>query len=194
MDEHRSGEGGAANMPPFPRLADQDKTSEETPASSAASETDGIAAGPNGAARASDRSEDPLDTSRRNLPGDEPDIDTASLGDEALRDRPFITRAGGELRRRAEKAAARGFERIADQLDDVAERIGRVSENRLSDAGGAGNTAHLAVDWMGGAADYLRSNELSVMQHDLETRTREKPLQTLLLALGAGWILGRIIR
>ena len=66
-----------------------------------------------------------------------------------------------------------------------------LQETLLTDLGcGAAEGAHPAVGWMQGTAVYLRENDLPTMQADLEGRVREKPLQTLFLALGAGWLLG----
>ena len=44
------------------------------------------------------------------------------------------------------------------------------------------------------AADYLRGSDADDLRRDVETRVREKPLQSVLVAVAAGWLVGKIVR
>jgi hypothetical protein len=91
----------------------------------------------------------------------------------------------------------RGFESVADRLDDTAERIDRLADDRLSGGGPrgkAGDVAHSTAHVIEDVAEYFRETDLRTMQSDLERRVRERPIQTLLLAASAGWVLGKIMK
>jgi hypothetical protein len=189
---NESGEGGAANTPPFPRR------------SRAADES----AGPLGDEPTRDRDhpleagrDHPLDSADRPDPRPAGSYSAAEPDDEEgppLHDlrpppEPIGRRAVREFRSQADRSLQRGFSRIADHLDEVAARVNRVSADRLAAVPGAARAESTAA-WMEEAADYLRSSDLSAVQADLADHVRRKPLQSLLMAVGAGWILGRIMR
>jgi ElaB/YqjD/DUF883 family membrane-anchored ribosome-binding protein len=118
--------------------------------------------------------------------------------DAARRDaRRLADRAAEAARQRADRTVRRGFDRVAEKLDDTADRFDRVADERLGSSGPrtrAAGSAHSAAGWMEGVASYLRGSDLGSVQDDIERRVREKPLQTLCLAVGAGWFVGRLMR
>jgi len=114
------------------------------------------------------------------------------------------TAAGGattsETPSRGEQFAERanqGMQQAAERLDSVAQRIDRLADERLAGTGGrarAGDLAHSAADTMESMANYLRNHDMQSLQQDLERQVRERPLQTLLIGVAAGWIVGKILR
>lgn len=103
----------------------------------------------------------------------------------------------GETMHRAEDRANRVMDRAADGLESAAHRLDDMA-NRQGGQGGAtarvGDFAHQAADTMESTARYLRDNDVRALQSDLERMVREKPLQTLLIGVAAGWVLGKILR
>lgn len=47
---------------------------------------------------------------------------------------------------------------------------------------------------MGFVADYLRDSDLADLKEGLERQVRERPLQSLLVGLAAGWLLGKVLK
>lgn len=103
----------------------------------------------------------------------------------------------GEAAGRAEDRINDGMNRTADQLDNMARRLDSTADERLSGSGAkarAGDLAHSLADTMESVSGYLRSNDMSSLQKDLERQVRERPLQTLLIGVAAGWMVGKILR
>ncbi|HEX7239096.1 MAG TPA: hypothetical protein VF263_02430, partial [Longimicrobiaceae bacterium] len=101
----------------------------------------------------------------------------------------------GQVEERANDALSRG----ADVLESAAQRLsGLAGQGGQGGQGGAmgraGDLASQAAGTMESTARYLRDNDVRALQGDLERMTREKPLQTLLVAVAAGWVLGKILR
>lgn len=110
------------------------------------------------------------------------------------------TQGSGSTGGRAEQFTERanqGMRQAADRLDTVAGRIDRMADERLGGSGNrakAGDLAHSAADTMESVASYLRNHDVQGLQQDLERQVRERPLQTLLIGVAAGWIVGKILR
>lgn len=121
---------------------------------------------------------------RRLPPDEEPDAN------------PFARRAAREVKRRASGSVQRNFASFADRLDEVAERIDRLASEQLDDGPGerAGDAAHLTAGWITEISEYLRQADIDAVRADLEHQVRAKPLRSILLAAGAGWMVGRILR
>ena len=122
----------------------------------------------------------------------EPDLDDADVDfesdeefEEALNDRASArfdnlkTRGRQALSSAAERgrerlyvAADRGRGRLADALDSAADRI----DDRL---------AH--------GSDYLRTHDVDVMRDDLSNAIRRYPLLSAGVAIGTGYLLGRVL-
>jgi ElaB/YqjD/DUF883 family membrane-anchored ribosome-binding protein len=90
-----------------------------------------------------------------------------------------------------------GRNRIADQLERVGERIDERART-MDEAGGvqrrAGALAHRTSDALDHSAEYIRTHEPAEMRDDLEQAIRERPLMSVTVALGAGFLLARILR
>lgn len=103
-----------------------------------------------------------------------------------------------------QQAAAGVAGRLEDRANEVINRVGdglQQAADRIEDISGggdiaakAGDLAHSAADGMESAARYLRDNDVRSLQGDLERMVREKPLQTLLMGVAAGWLVGKILR
>ena len=103
-----------------------------------------------------------------------------------------------ELAGRAEDKVNRGLDQAADRLEQAAERIDRLADQQTQGASGirarAGTVAHSAADTLESVAGYLRSNDAQALRSDLERQVRERPVQTLLIGVAAGWLAGKILR
>ena len=106
-----------------------------------------------------------------------------------------------DARRRA--AAARAQERVAqrmreagERLGSAAERLGELADERLTDGPleRAGRVAHSVAGSLDSVAGYLREGDVETVRRDVERRVRERPLQSLLLGVAAGWLVGKILR
>jgi ElaB/YqjD/DUF883 family membrane-anchored ribosome-binding protein len=90
-----------------------------------------------------------------------------------------------------------GRHRIADQLETLGDRL----EDRgrgMEDSGGiqrrAGHVALRAGEALDTGADYIRSHDVGEMRDDLERAIRDRPLFSVGVAVGAGFLLGRLLR
>lgn len=179
MNDETTGGSGAANTPPFPRPPYDPDAPLPPPQD-------------RGTGGESPEGEAPRHGAR------EPGAGRRRQGG-AGRSRPEgVSRMSEELGRRAQRTVYHGLGHLADQLEDAAARVDQLADERLHALGPrverVAGAAGSAAGWLHGAADYLRSSELSDIQADLERQVREKPLQSLLLAAGTGWLLGKIIR
>jgi len=86
--------------------------------------------------------------------------------------------------------AAEGLETAANRLNDFADR----QRDQGGPMGRANDFAHQAANTMESTARYLRDNDVRALQGDVERMVREKPLQSLLIGVAAGWVLGKILR
>jgi len=106
-------------------------------------------------------------------------------------------RASGMMDR-AEEKLTQGMRQAGDRIDSLAQRLDEVAEQRLSGAQGpqarVGQAAHSVADTMDSVANYLRNNDAQALRGDLERQMRERPLQTLLVAVAAGWVVGKVLR
>jgi ElaB/YqjD/DUF883 family membrane-anchored ribosome-binding protein len=197
MEEQRPGEGGPANKPPFPTSGGEI----HRPVNPEASAFGEASASPSGTPE--DEIESALGSARESLDrarqesdafGEQLGAAASSMRSDARR---LATDTGERIRRRAEERIHSGFRGVADRLDDAAERIDRVASDRLDGPGAqgrVGDAAHSTASLIEEAAEYLRETDLRGMQADLERRVRERPLQTILLAAGAGWLVGKIMK
>jgi hypothetical protein len=195
MSEHRPGEGGSANTPPFPRLVPDDpedrKTS--TPGTPPVSSTERKHLFAEAGTRQEIRE---IPIGRGEAAESKPPRD-ASSPESADEDEDFsdlVSDAADQVRR-AGRSVNRGFQNVADQLDDFADRLEGVAG--LGDARGAGKLAAVArktSGYLGESASYLRSRDVTEMRTDLEEQVRSEPLKTLLVAAVAGWVVGKIVR
>lgn len=99
-------------------------------------------------------------------------------------------RTAKELPERAARAAGSGLESAAGAVD----RAGSWAERRDGAVGQrAGTAAHQVADSLERAATYLRSRDLSGMRSDLWKQVDQHPLRSVLIAAGAGFLIGKIL-
>ncbi len=110
---------------------------------------------------------------------------------------PMQERAS-QMADRAQEKLDTGMKQAADRIDTMAQRLDQVADERLAGGTGAraraGDVAHSFADTMESVAGYLRSNDTEALRGDLERQMRQRPLQTLLVAVAAGWLVGKIVR
>lgn len=107
----------------------------------------------------------------------------------------------------AATATASGFdalqERADEMMDQAAERLEEVAEKVDSVAGlipkkGLGAQAntygHTAADTLESVARWLRDNDTATLQRELGGLVATRPLSMLLLAVGAGFVAGKVLR
>lgn len=136
------------------------------------------------------------------------------LGEEF---RHQATEAGGELRQHAEELGSEVSQHAGELGSEVREQAGHMGERgrgaladqaeRLSDRlesrarrmemeggmkGRAGQWAHRGSDMIEEGAEYVRTHDLGSMADDLSRQVREHPLLSLGVAIGTGYLLGRI--
>jgi ElaB/YqjD/DUF883 family membrane-anchored ribosome-binding protein len=87
-----------------------------------------------------------------------------------------------------EKAAA-GVDRLGDRLHERA----REMESRGGLQQKVAGPMHRAGDAADNAAEYVRTHDLGEVRDDLEQQIRAHPLVSVGIALGAGYLLGRIL-
>jgi membrane protein len=100
-------------------------------------------------------------------------------------------------RERAHDAADTGRSRLAGKLEEYGDRLeerGRESEGRGGIQERAGRAAVRAGHALDDSAEYLRSHDVDEMRDDLERQIRERPLISVGIALGAGFLLARMLR
>lgn len=89
--------------------------------------------------------------------------------------------------------------RAADTLEGAARRLDEFADQQgMGGSGGmkarAGAMASSVADTIESAAQYLRDSDVSNLQGNLERQVRDNPLQTLLIGVAAGWVLGKILK
>lgn len=107
-------------------------------------------------------------------------------------------RMGDAILRRVQAGIMRGLAHTADQLDETADQLDQFTGDRLDRIGSTGGRASQAVQSFStrltDLAEYLRNSEFDGLQRDLETEVKAKPIQTILISAGAGWLIGKILR
>lgn len=84
---------------------------------------------------------------------------------------------------------AGGLDRVSSMLDDQA----RTLEQRGGVAGRAAGVARTASSALESGAEYVRNQDVDAIKEDLAGRIRENPLMSVGIALGAGFIISRIL-
>lgn len=111
---------------------------------------------------------------------------------DALKDK------AGHVRQQAEDRVNQTMSRAAGGLENAAHKLDQAADSQTQGATGArakaGRVAHGTADTMESVARYLRDNDARQLQGDLENQVRENPVQTLLIGVAAGWLVGKILR
>ena len=92
----------------------------------------------------------------------------------------------------------KGMREIAERIQIAAEHLDDLASDRLDGAEGplgrAGTVAHDVAARMESVAEYLYTNDVHGVRRSVERQVRAKPLQSVLVALAAGWLAGKILR
>lgn len=107
--------------------------------------------------------------------------------------------ANGKTHERIDRAAERVKQEAASAAHAAKSKADRAEErvDRAADAGarGAHRLADKAEDWRqrGSAAAYTMRDRADNLMEDARECVREKPVQSVAIALAAGWLLGRLL-
>ena len=96
---------------------------------------------------------------------------------------------------KARSAVEGGKNRAAEGMLSVSEKIEHRAES-MEERGGIGGRLgklmHRAGDALESGANYIRTHELSTIRDDVSTQIREHPIASVGVALGTGYVLGRV--
>jgi ElaB/YqjD/DUF883 family membrane-anchored ribosome-binding protein len=118
----------------------------------------------------------------------------ADQHDEGVTDRAAEAVERG--RERASEAADQGREKAAAGVDRLGDRLherAREMENRGGIQQKVAGPMHRAGDAADSAAEYVRTHDLGEVRDDLQQQIRAHPLVSVGIALGAGYLLGRML-
>jgi ElaB/YqjD/DUF883 family membrane-anchored ribosome-binding protein len=133
----------------------------------------------------------------RNFTGEESGGMTDRVGDKLEEGRERVQEAVEQGRERVGEAVDTGRSRLAGQIETLGDRLeerGRSMEDRGGVQRRAGHVAVRASEALDSSADYLRTHDVGEMRVDLERTIRERPLLSVGVAVGAGFLLARILR
>jgi ElaB/YqjD/DUF883 family membrane-anchored ribosome-binding protein len=98
-----------------------------------------------------------------------------------------------ELGRTALEKAERSRHRTADALRGAADSIHRAADSRMG-MDRVMDAAHRTADRIGNVADYVREHDSRQMMEDVGGFVRKYPGQSMLVAVAAGFLIGRAFR
>ena len=88
------------------------------------------------------------------------------------------------------------MDQAAERLEDVAEKVdsvaGLIPKKGIGEQ--ANNYGHTAADTLETVARWLRDNDTATLQRELGGLVSARPLSMLLLAVGAGFVAGKVLR
>lgn len=96
-----------------------------------------------------------------------------------------------EFSDKAQDKVDEGMDQAAAGLGQAANKVRQQGENSQ---GTTATTATKAADMLDSASSYLRANDTGDLMNDLESLVREKPVESMLVAAGAGFVLAKIFR
>lgn len=102
----------------------------------------------------------------------------------------------GKVKNQAKNVVEGGKSRAASQIDRVSDRIDdRADQMELEGGlkGQAGKMMHKAGDVLENTAGYLRTHDIGTISDDLKGQIRSHPYLSVGAALGAGFVLGRVL-
>lgn len=97
----------------------------------------------------------------------------------------------GEMSDKAHDKADKGIDAASSGLGSAADTIRQQGEQR---GGTVGTAATRTADTLESASKYLRDKDSDQLVKDLESLVREKPVESLLVAAGVGFILSKLFR
>lgn len=96
-----------------------------------------------------------------------------------------------ELSDKAHDKADQGMDAAASGLGSAADTLRQQGEQR---GGTVGTAAAKTADTLESASKYLRDKDSDQLVKDLESLVREKPVESLLVAAGVGFLLSKLFR
>ena len=97
--------------------------------------------------------------------------------------------AMGKMDAGIEKAAG-GIDKLVDAIRDKGQDLGQSS----GATGTVGSVATAAADRLEGASQYLHQTDADRLMADLEALIRRKPVESLLVAAGLGFVVAKALR
>jgi ElaB/YqjD/DUF883 family membrane-anchored ribosome-binding protein len=102
-----------------------------------------------------------------------------------------------EVKARADHAMHQAQSKADESMDKAAEGVGQAADMLRSrgqeGSGTMANAATSAADRLDNASSYLREKGTEDILQDIESLIRRKPVESLLVAAGAGYVLSKIL-
>lgn len=111
-----------------------------------------------------------------------------TMADQARQSASEIASEAGD---RAYEAAESGRQSAASGLERAAERV---EQTAAGQQGMPAMAAERAAEGMQSAAGYLREHDTAEVWQDVERYVRQNPVRSVLGAVAAGFVVGRILR
>ena len=102
---------------------------------------------------------------------------------------------GEKAKQKASSAIESGKEKLAGGVDRLGTRLeerARPMEEQGGLKGKVGGAVHGVGDALESSAEYLRTHEVGTISDDIKTQIREHPFASVGIALGTGFVLGRV--
>jgi hypothetical protein len=111
--------------------------------------------------------------------------------DKAKETMSNVQQKASEIGDQATSKADAGMEKAAGGLDSLASTLRDKGESMGQ--GQMGNMATMAATKLESGAEMLRSKDTDQLVTELETLIRKRPVESLLVAVGAGYLLSRAL-
>lgn len=116
--------------------------------------------------------------------------DTGTM-DKAKEAMSSVQQKASEIGDQATTKADAGMEKAAGGLDSLASTLR--DKGQSMGEGQVGNMATMAADKLESGAELLRSKDTDQLVSELEALIRKRPVESLLVAVGAGYLLSRAL-
>ena len=97
----------------------------------------------------------------------------------------------GEMAGQAQEKADMGLQKTAESLEKAAETLRQKAEGQ---DGSMSNVATTAADALEQGAGYLKGTDTEQLLDDLEAMVRQRPVESLLVAAGVGFVVSKALR
>jgi len=96
----------------------------------------------------------------------------------------------GQMTDKAQAKADQGMDMAASGLDQAADTIRQ--QGQQMGGGTVSNAVNTAANTLDSASQYLREKDTDQLLNDLESLVRRKPVESVLVAAGVGFVLSKI--
>jgi len=97
----------------------------------------------------------------------------------------------GQAADQAQQKADQGIDKAASGLDQVADKLRQQGEQR---GGTVASVATTTAEKLDSASQYLRDKDSAQVLDDIEALVRRKPVESLFVAAGVGFVVSKILR